>query len=146
MIPVLPECRDPKRTFCSLCREKEKGRGFRTTILTVRGIEQGPDFVCPLGRPWDGEEASSSRVGSNFHSLLAAKYGVPTCQKCAEMVDRMNFMSVDECTSEKTAILEDIWNRRDALTGWRGLAARLPGAKHVALQELGKLFDKALEA
>lgn len=83
-------------------------------------------------------------VGSLFRNMVAAKYGVTGCLGCDEAMVNMNTLGPDGCARERDAILEDIWTRRDELKGWRRLAAKFPGAKTVALAELGELFDQAV--
>lgn len=146
MIPVLPECKQPAQQFCGDCRNLEKGRGFRTAILKIRGVEHETDFECPLSKPWSHEPQQTSLVGQVFHKLLVEKYSIPACSRCVELMNKMNAMGPEKCIEQKTEILEDIWTRRDKLEGWRGLAARLPGAKHLAFFELGSILDKAIEA
>lgn len=86
------------------------------------------------------------QVGDIFHGLLVEKYKIPSCSRCIELTNKMNALGVDGCREKRSEILEDIWTRRDKLEGWRGLAARLPGAKHLAFFELGSILDKAIEA
>lgn len=142
MIPVLPECREPEQQFCELCRDRERGLNARKTILRIRGIDAPPDFECPLEKPWG---LKSSMFGDKLHRLLAAKYGIRACAPCAEQVREMNQMSREQAIEAKQEILEGIWSRRNQLPAWKRMALRLPSAKHLALRELGKLYDEALK-
>lgn len=82
--------------------------------------------------------------GDRFHDLIVAHYGVRPCARCLEIMGRMNRLGVDGCRREREAILDEIWERRDQLEGWRAIAAKLPGARRAAKRELGRLFDQAM--
>lgn len=63
---LLPECVEPAQQFCSTCRNREKGRGFREAILKIRGYDQQvhADFSCPIGRPWEDESLLMTNVNN----------------------------------------------------------------------------------
>ena len=83
-------------------------------------------------------------VGDVFHDLVSAKYGLPACQRCKEIITEMNLLGVEGCKKTKAAILDGLWERKDQLKGWRGVIAKLPGTEALAKRELGKLFDAAV--
>jgi len=85
-------------------------------------------------------------VGDVFHDLVSAKYGLPACQRCKEIITEMNLLGVEGCKKTKAAILDGLWERKDQLKGWRGVIAKLPGTEALAKRELGKLFDAAVTA
>ena len=82
--------------------------------------------------------------GDRFHELIVKKYGLKPCQKCNETIDLMNRLGIDGCKHAKADIIDDLWDRRDQLKGWRSVIAKLPGAEVLAKRELGRLFDQAL--
>lgn len=123
------QCQD--RVHCKACRTSSS---FRESVT-------GKSYFPCL---FDGE-GSLRFAGEEFHRLIVSAYRVRPCSKCEEVITEMNRLGVEGCRAKRSEILEGIWSRKDNLVGWRGMAARLPGAKHTALAELGKLFDKALE-
>jgi len=82
--------------------------------------------------------------GDILHLLFIRKYHIQGCDECKKVINQMNTMTQDQAIEAKPAILAEIWERKGKLTGWKNLATRLPGVKHLALQELGKLYDEAI--
>ena len=82
--------------------------------------------------------------GEHFHRLITAKYNVPMCSRCREIMNFMNEIGVEACREQKSKIISDMWERRSMLKGWKSLATKLPGSSVMAKMELGKLFDESM--
>lgn len=141
---LLPECNVKTQHFCEACRDREGGRAFRTQILKYRGIEHvHVDFHCPKEKPWG--HTPQPGAGDIFHGLIIAQYKVSACEQCQSIIASMNQLGPAGCRRHRAEILDDIWQRREQLQGWRAIAAKLPGSKLAATYELGKLFDQAVD-
>lgn len=152
--PLEQQMRCDEGVWCRPCR----------TLPHVQEVMVGGRFACPRGytendfpKPTrlsvsasSGSQSPPPRPrqavgpGDRFHALLARKYGIKPCAKCREMIDRMNALGDEGCRNKRDAILGEMWERRNQLKGWRAIAAKLPGARHAALRELGILFDEAV--
>ena len=138
MLPVLlPHCNVSTEHFCGLCRDKDRGQVFREGVLHRNGIDCEIDFECPKGKQWG--VAKTKGPGDHLHDLFAAKYGLKPCQRCLEVINEMNTLGVEGCREHKDRIVQDIWQRRDQLKGWKRAAAEIAGK-----WEIGRLFDEAL--
>lgn len=121
------------------------GRSFRRGLLARQGLDGvDTDFNCPKARPW-ASETVAIRPGDQLHKLIVAKYGIKPCSRCLEVIENMNGLGPEGCVEQRELILDDIWQRRDKLKGWRKVAAKLPGSEIAAKRELGRLFDEAME-
>ena len=96
-----------------------------------------------IREPASAKEAAPG-VGDHMHTLMQARYGIPACQRCVEMIDRMNALGPDGCRREHDALLDEMWSRRDQLEGWRKIVAKLPGTECAAKWELSNLLDEAI--
>jgi len=130
-------------------------RRYKAEPGLIRRLQQDPQLQRALGvglvdaqgvlpgAPIPG--ASLPGVGAAFHRRLVDRYGIEPCQRCVEMIDEMDRLGPEGCRQRRDELLDGIWQRRHMLRGWRAIAARLPGAKHVAVRELGQLLDAAVE-
>lgn len=125
------------RAHCATCRTDAD---WRERVTGVR------DFTCPHKVTANNlpEGPAPIGYGTKLERILKTKYNVKSCSACFEQIAEMNAMSYDEAVAAKPGILESIWSRRDQTRGLRKIALALPGAKHLALRELGKLYDEAL--
>lgn len=82
--------------------------------------------------------------GDQLHNLFVEKYNIKPCAKCREVIDEMNALGIAGCIEQRDRIINDIWSRREQLSGWRGLAAKLPLSEFPAKRELGKIYDQVI--
>ena len=50
---------------CRTCRDREGGRAFRRQVARLLGQEGGPDWPCPLGKPWGPPAGEAGFIGKN---------------------------------------------------------------------------------
>lgn len=135
------------------CHTRAHCRACRTDLDWCERVVGVREFQCPHGVTADnlpsrgiGDAVAKQAKGpgDRFHALLAKKYGLKPCQKCNETIDLMNRLGPEGCKYAKSDIIDDIWDRRDQLRGWRSVVAMLPGSEILAKRELGRLFDNVL--
>ena len=68
---LLPHCNVPQQQFCGSCRNREAGREFRKGALERNNIKCDVDFVCPKGKPWEGEPVSIMDQAKNVVKAAA---------------------------------------------------------------------------
>lgn len=93
---LLPECQQPARQFCGLCRQMDKGSAFRESILKIRGLETEVmvNFKCPKGLAWTEEHPDST---SPTNALVAAANGVKSIVKTRLLrLDRLSDLQVED--------------------------------------------------
>jgi hypothetical protein len=160
---LLPHCEH--KHFCAPCRELELGRSFRAGVLDRQGIDGvDVDFICPKGKRWSHELPTIKQslqvapgpvqltvsvprkkgVGDHLHQLIVQKYGISPCNKCLEVMDEMNALGPDGCNRDRERLVQGMWDRRENLSGWRKIAAKLPGSELLAKMELNAMLAQAI--
>ena len=94
---LLPECEVATQHFCASCRDRDKGRSFRTSVLQIRGIEGVKvDFECPKKKQWgDGqllsnpEQLPSRGLGDTIAKVTKA-VGIKPCGGCKARQAKLN--------------------------------------------------------
>lgn len=82
---LLPECRVRAKQFCDLCRQRDRGRAFRRTILEIRGVKGvEQDFECPKGKPW-----KPRGLGDTIAKATKA-VGIKPCGGCKRRQAKLN--------------------------------------------------------
>ena len=82
---LLPECEVATQHFCTSCRDRDKGRSFRTSVLQIRGIEGVKvDFECPKNKPW-----KSRGLGDTIAKVTKA-VGIKPCGGCKARQAKLN--------------------------------------------------------
>ena len=61
---LIPECEQKAQQFCSSCRDFERGKDFRETILKIRGLDKNTkvNFECPKGKPWTNTKTQEQNM------------------------------------------------------------------------------------
>lgn len=151
------------RTHCVPCRTDASwsslkringGQPFscphRVTVKDGQIVEPAPQGPANLNiNPGPVQLTNSIRkpkgVGDYFHEIIVAKYNVSPCSKCLDVMREMNELGVEGCERERHRLIDGIWERRNNLSGWRKIAAKMPGAEHLAKRELNGLLDQAIK-
>lgn len=80
---LLPECEVSRQHFCPSCRDRDKGRGFRQSILQIRGIEGvDVDFECPRGKPWKSRGLGDTIAPTSDTDIRKAIERAEVCETC----------------------------------------------------------------
>lgn len=68
--------------ICSICRQRETGRSLRASFAAAYAMPaDAPDFECPQGRPWLGEQL---RGVGDVVAAIADATGLTALAKCVE--------------------------------------------------------------
>lgn len=85
---LVHECKLDGQPHCKKCRQPKAGKFLRLRMMALRktGVE-GPDFECPLGKPWRDEP--SRGVGDTIAKATKA-IGIKPCGGCRKRQELLN--------------------------------------------------------
>lgn len=111
ILPVLlPECRVKAQQFCASCRDRERGRGFRRSILKIRGVEAGEDFECPKGKPWADDQQRQQLAAARLNICQAGSDGEP-CPAYKSASDRVLGVKCRDCGCGNLSLVSGVCPR-----------------------------------